>query len=498
MFSSLRVRLSVIFVLLAVVPLIITSIVVARQSFSTLEDQAIRQEQLVAGSVKTEIDAALRQSESELVFLADVRGLGTLTLEEQQLQLQSLFSQRREYNDLALLDADGQEIIRFARLATITEDDLVSRADSESYMEAVETGEVYYSSVVFDESIREPLLTIAVPVTDLRSGQITNVLVAQIRFRQIWDLIASFETEDNEVYVTDADGQVVAHRNPSIVLRSTLFNIPSTDGQATGLEGEDVIIATDRLTLGDQTFVVIAERPLSTALELATNTLSLAAIVTLVALVVAAILVIIFVRQIVRPIEGLSQVAEQIQAGDLSRQAVVTGNDEISVLARAFNNMTSQLRQLIENLESRVRDRTRDLRLAGEVSQQVTRLLEIKELLPTLVELTRDGFNLSHVSVFLYDADTQNIRLEASSGTVGQKMLEDGKQFNINDKGLVPLTARLVKAQVINDVTQSPHFFVNPLLPNTKSEAVFPMMVGTQLGSVLAMQSEHPDYFIPE
>ncbi len=496
MFSSLRVRLTVIFLLLASVPLIVTSLIVAQQSFSTLENEAIRVEQLVAGNVKTEIDTALRRSENELRFLVDIRGLGTLPQEEQKLLLQSLFSQRREYNELALLDADGQETIRFSRLTTVTEEDLTSRADSPEYIEAMQTGNIYYSSVIFDEFIREPLLTIAVPVTDLRSGNITNVLVAEVRFRQIWDLIASFDiANESEVYVTDATGRVIAHRNPSIVLRSTQFDLPSQDGRTIGLDGDNVVMAMERVTLGDQTLIVIAERPLSKALELATDTLILSTAVTIVALIVAGVLVLIVVRQIVRPIEALSHVAEQIQAGDLTRQAEVRGRDEISVLASAFNNMTNQLRQLIQNLENRVRERTRDLRIAGEVSQQVTRLLDLKELLPTLVDLTRDGFNLSHVSVFLYDPQTEIIRLEASSGEVGQAMLQAGKQFHINDKGLVPLTIRLKEAQVINDVTQSADFLVNPLLPDTRSEAVFPMRIGAQLIGVLDMQSNQVDYF---
>ncbi len=499
MFSSLRVRLTVVFVLLAVVPLIVTITIVALQSFGTLQDESIRLQQLAARSVLAEIDAELRQSENELRFLAEVRALAALPLDEQRLQLQSLFTQRREYNEITLLDAEGREIVRFSRLASIVDADLTTRADEPEYASVINTGNIYYSTVEFDDSVREPLLTIAVPVRDLRTNEISYVLTAALRFRQVWDLIALIDlTTEGEIYVTDSAGRVVAHRNPTVVLRSTNFNVPAQDGRATGLNGDEVILATQRLTLGTQELIVVAERPLSDALALATDTLTLSAIITVIALLVAVGFVVIVVRQVVRPVEALSQVAGQIQSGDLSRQAVVRGKDEISVLAQTFNDMTSQLRQSIETLESRVNERTRDLRVASEVSQQVTRVLDLKDLLPALVNLTRDGFGLSHVSVFLYDADEKILRLQASSGSVGTAMLSSGRQFSLDDKGLVPLAARTNQPQIINDVTLSGDFFANPFLPSTLSEAALPMRVGNQFIGVLDMQADSKEYFSAE
>jgi signal transduction histidine kinase/HAMP domain-containing protein len=199
-----------------------------------------------------------------------------------------------------------------------------------------------------------------------------------------------------------------------------------------------------------------------------------------------------------RPIEALAHVAQNIAQGDLTQRANVDSSDEIGVLANSFNSMTEQLNFLIENLEQRVQERTRDLSIASEVSQQVTRVLDMKQLLPYLANLTKEGFDLSHVSVFVYDTKTDLLRLQAGSGKVGQKMLEQGKQFQLNDKGLVPLAARTYEPQIINDVTQSPNHFANPLLPETRSEIAVPMRVGTQLIGVLDLQSNEPNHFAQE
>jgi len=76
------------------------------------------------------------------------------------------------------------------------------------------------------------------------------------------------------------------------------------------------------------------------------------------------------IRQALRPISTLTSTVAAIAAGDLARAAPVESEDEIGVLARAFNDMTEQLRGLIDRLEQRVADRTAELTAANERLQQ--------------------------------------------------------------------------------------------------------------------------------
>ena len=102
-----------------------------------------------------------------------------------------------------------------------------------------------------------------------------------------------------------------------------------------------------------QTLTVVTERPLSEALALTVRTLAILGGVIVVALLAAGALGLLAVRQIVRPIQSLSTVAQAIQAGDLSQQAAVVRHDEIGDLAGAFNSMTAQLQTTLEDLERR-------------------------------------------------------------------------------------------------------------------------------------------------
>lgn len=76
------------------------------------------------------------------------------------------------------------------------------------------------------------------------------------------------------------------------------------------------------------------------------------------AFVTAFVLLATFVweRRIVRPIESLTLAAQAIAAGDLSQQVLVPNRDEIGLLAAAFNSMSRELGQRIEQLRAERRE----------------------------------------------------------------------------------------------------------------------------------------------
>ena len=150
-------------------------------------------------------------------------------------------------------------------------------------------------------------------------------------------------------------------------------------------------------------------------------------------------------------------------------------------------------------LEKRVAERTRDLEIAADVSKQVTTILDLHQLLAILVERTRSAFDLYHTSVFLYDANSDELNYEAGTGEAGQRLKMAGKKFRRQDpKGLVPLAGRTLQAVLVNDVASDPNHLVNPDLPQTRAELVLPMYIGDQLVGVLDLQSEKLARFTPD
>ena len=348
--NSIRTRLTLAFQGLAIIPLLLVGIILAWQSFTTQQQQALDMQREVAQRVSTQVTALFEGLENDLRLTSQVQGLQKLDRDRQSGVLSELLSYHDVFEELALLDSKGQEQIHLSRASFASE--LLDRSKAEEFTASQTNDQTYYSPVRFEETTGEPLMTIAVPLLDARTGQAAGVLVSEVRIKKIWDLIAEVQVSKGQsVYIVDAQGKVVAHRNPSVVLGGTSFRVPDQAGIQPGLGGSSVVLAVDKVDVGEQVFNVVAEQTVSEALALAFNTIFIIVGLIVVALVVSSSLGFWTVRQIVQPIQTMATMAQAISAGDLYQQVEITRQDELGILAKAFNSMTTQLQNLIGGLE---------------------------------------------------------------------------------------------------------------------------------------------------
>ncbi len=88
-----------------------------------------------------------------------------------------------------------------------------------------------------------------------------------------------------------------------------------------------------------------AKEPYNLASETTAWTRNLAAGLLVFAICFGTVIAVLFSRAIARPLDQLARSAEAVGSGDLDTQVTVTSSDEIGVLAREFNTMTSNLRR---------------------------------------------------------------------------------------------------------------------------------------------------------
>jgi GAF domain-containing protein len=140
------------------------------------------------------------------------------------------------------------------------------------------------------------------------------------------------------------------------------------------------------------------------------------------------------------------------------------------------------------SIESR---RAVQLQTAAEVSQAVGTILDIDELLPTVVDLIQQRFNLYYVGLFLVDDARQSAVLRAGTGDAGRTMLERSHQLAIDERSMIGWCVANRKARVALDVGQDAVRFDNPLLPDTRSELALPLVSrGRILGAMTAQSAE--------
>jgi GAF domain-containing protein/HAMP domain-containing protein len=224
----------------------------------------------------------------------------------------------------------------------------------------------------------------------------------------------------------------------------------------------------------------------------------------LLALALAAVIsaLAIGVAQVVsRPINQLTDVAARISEGDLDVEVPTSTDDELGMLAQTFNSMTFRLRSLISSLEERVQDRTeslerraRQLQAASDVAKDAAAVRDVDRLLREAVQRIVDRFGYYHAGVFLIEDDDFAV-LRAASSAGGQRMLARGHKMAVGKVGLVGYVTGTGKPRVASDVGQDAVHFANPDLPDTRSEAALPLLVGAQIIGALDVQSTELDAF---
>lgn len=162
--------------------------------------------------------------------------------------------------------------------------------------------------------------------------------------------------------------------------------------------------------------------------------------------------------------------------------------------------VADQLALALENarLFEETQRRAAQLATASEVARDSTSILDVNQLLSETVNLISEQFNFYHVGVFLLDDRNEYTVLRAASSEGGQRMLEQGHKLPVGKVGIVGHVAATGEPRIALDVGQDAMHFVNPDLPDTRSEMGLPLKVRERVIGVLDVQSTEEAAFSDE
>lgn len=191
-------------------------------------------------------------------------------------------------------------------------------------------------------------------------------------------------------------------------------------------------------------------------------------------------------RSIISRLKDLTQTAEQIMAGDLTRKNNVSGGDELGLLGYTLNLMVEKMAENITRLEREGKQRETLL----QINYKLAGILSLDALLVEVVKLTKETFNYYYAHIYLIDEQKQVLNLAQGYGHIGEEMKVAGHHINLNaPTSLVARAARTGQVVWADDVREAPDWLPNPLLPETRSEIAIPILTDGKVVGVLDVQA---------
>jgi len=213
--------------------------------------------------------------------------------------------------------------------------------------------------------------------------------------------------------------------------------------------------------------------------------------------VVLFLLILLTNQMITPPITNLRDAMQAAVDGNYTYEVIGRDrHDEIGQLSAAFVDMRAHVRGLIDDLESRIASRTRDISATQEVGRFAASQRNLQALLDQVVELIVEKFpDIYHAQVFLLDADREYALLRASTGEPGKIMLARGHKLMVGSVSVIGQVTGQGEVVVARDTGTSQVHQRNELLPLTRAELAIPLKVGNATIGALDVQSRVRDSF---
>lgn len=520
-FRSLRTLLLTSFIVIVTIPTIMAAALSAIGAFTTTQEQTFSTLKAISQLKEDQVITLIQDLQNDANKLRDdsvfsLNALDMLTArqatraqEENSKRLvrlsvqDTLGTEGDQYAEVLVLNNQGNVLI-----STVRQNEGMNFEDQLFFRQGTLR---FYTGFAEVPAFGDQNLIVATPIYDTDGRVIRGVLVLRSNansIKSVMENTVGFETA--ETYLVDKDYKPVTKTRTSTNLISTQASLEAILNNTGGAQSiydnyEGKRVLGYYTWLDPMQVALISEVPLSFVIANSTRALVGSAILALFVISIAIAAVTFSARSITHPITVLAQTTESFAAGKLSARAHVDRADEIGALANSYNQMASQLQEIIGRLEQRVQERTRDLerqtlrlRVAAEIARDAASARQLGDLLERSASLIQDRFGIYHSGIFLIDSSREYAVLAAASSATGKQMIESNYKLRVGEEGIVGHVAASGEPRIAHINGNEANPFNDPDLPNTRSEMALPLKAERSVIGVLDLQSDEPDTFREE
>ena len=141
---------------------------------------------------------------------------------------------------------------------------------------------------------------------------------------------------------------------------------------------ETLYVTVEKIKMSGIDWLLLSAIPESLFMSDITSRMVLTVVLAVFILLVLLLAFMFMIKRLLKPLRELHEAASAFISGNLSKRVKIYRHDEVGLISESFNDVTSKMQALIENLDENIRVRTKELHQANhelDESRQELRLI---------------------------------------------------------------------------------------------------------------------------
>ncbi|MHC1746561.1 MAG: methyl-accepting chemotaxis protein [Negativicutes bacterium] len=418
---SLSVKAAVFTVLACSVPILIIGCLFAYQTLNNMTETAIEKNNKVAERVASDIGSYVMSKKNFLLAISSKDELRTMNPVIAKQYISQVHPFYGSTDALFITDATGQQICRSDNMK------LVNIADRDYFKTALQ-GTTNFSDPI-QSKVTNSLTIIGTAPIYGADNKIAGIMGANLSIDNLQNLIEQILSQSPGYSIVLLDKNAIPlynQLNSSSVQKRLPLSEPfyieavqSKTGHAIGtLRGQDVLISYR--PIANTEWVVVSHYSKDTALEathaLVTRSIQLALLLTIVCVMIGLLVT----RKALAPLNELKNGVEAVANGDLTICLSDKEKDEIGCVARAFNTMLANLRNIVQEVKhsSECMASSAD-QIASATDQSSSSIQQVSNAMQTAAgQIAEQGSEISATQMVIKELMATSVNVSESSNKV--------------------------------------------------------------------------------
>jgi len=376
---SLRTKVMLIFLVLALGPLIIIGRFSLKLTEELIGSMVIRQLENVAADKVAILERWLEERKADLKLAAGASLLKTMDARTIGPYLDLMRKQYGVYKELAVVSADGKIVFNSREKKQITDN-----SGSKSYFVRKE---LFISDITYAHDEMESSFLIAAPIV-ADDGQFAGTVYGRVGTTKIIVYILNVSLgKTGECYLVDQDGRFLAHKEPRLILSKNISQSDSfrkifekRDSKESYLDYRGVEVLGVSLKIGGTNWYIVVEQDREEAFQSAANLKRVIYLTLLLCIASALMLTWMISYHMLSPIRKLSEYTDIIANSKVPKEmGEIHRRDEIGLLYRAVEDMSRKLQERQNHLEHKVGLREAELKKTDIILKKAQLMAERSE-----------------------------------------------------------------------------------------------------------------------